>query len=417
MEPSPESAAAAAPNTAPISASSAPTQLAQRPQLTAFKNINGTQHFTLSGVSVSVANAIRRTILGHIQTLGIVGFPDTDTSVKIDLNTTPFHNEIIKQRLECIPFGVDSLRDPAVSDQLADILEVRLNIRNDDPTKVLPVTTANLELWDTQANKPFSPEQKRQLLPADPITGQHELLVVLRPPVGSQPGDALKFTAKLRVVTAHKSSVYALASTCAYGKTEDKEAKEREWAKVAEPTPSTDPMVRTLWEEQVGHRFKLDNSYDWQLRSIGWITEGQLLVRAIEIVQHELAKIAEKGEAGNLNVTKVKNTLAPHTFDVEIVGDTFTLGHCLRHQLYVSATHSTGLLKLVGFDKHHAHDKNGVLRMVFKNDASAVNASHLTARAAREVITIFQQLLPQAQKLEASQTPKPIAAAAPTPKK
>lgn len=403
---SPESAAAAV---ATAAASPAPSQLAQRPHLSAFKNVDGTKHFTLSGVDVSVTNAIRRTILGRIPMFGIVGFPEADTSVKIDLNTTPFHNEIIKQRLECIPFGVDPLQDPAAADELADTLEVRLNIRNDDPTKVRPVTTNDLELWDTRISKPFSPEQKAQLLPADPITGEHDLLVVLRPPVGTQPGDALKLTAKVREVTAHDSAAYTLAPTCAYGKSEDKEAKEREWAEAAGPTPSTDPMVRIMWEEQVGRRFKLDNSYDWQLRSIGWITEGRLLVRAIEIVQRELAKIAEKGEAGNLNVTKVKDTLAPHTFDVEITGDTYTLGHLLRHQLYDSVTHPTGLLRMVGFDKHHAHDKNGVLRMVFRNDASAVNASHLAARAAREVMAVFQELLPQAQKLEASQTPKPAA--------
>lgn len=402
LSPEPAAAAAAAPTPAPA-------QLAQRPQLTDFKDVHGTKHFTLSGVDVSVANAIRRTILGRIPTLGIVGFPEAETTVKIDLNTTPFHNEIIKQRLECISFGVDPLRDPAAADELADTLEVRLNIRNDDPAKVRPVTTADLELWDTRINKPFSPEQKAQLLPVDPITGDHDLLVVLRPPVGTQPGDALKLSATLREVTAHDSSTYTLAPTCAYGKSEDTEAKEREWADVAGPTPSTDPMVRTQWEEQVGRRFKLDNSYDWQLRSIGWITEGRLLVRAIEIVQRALASIAEKGEANNLNVTKVKNTLAPHTFDVEITGDTYTLGHLLRHQLYDSVTHPTGLLRLVGFDKHHAHDKNGVLRMIFRNDASAVNASHLVARAAREVMVVFQELLPQAQKLEASHAPKPAA--------
>lgn len=400
MANSPEPAAAAAPvSPSPVDA----RLLAQKPHLTPFRNVRGTQHFTLTGVHVSIANAIRRTILGHIPTLGIVGFPESDTTVKISLNTTPFHNEIIKQRLECIPFGVDPLSDPTEADQLVENLEIRLNVRNDDPTQVRPVTTADIELWDVQANKAFSPQQKAKLLPADPVTGKHELLVVLRPPVGTQPGDALKLTAKVQEVTADVSATYAVASTCSYGYSEDKKAKEAEWADVAGPTPSTDPMVRTLWEEEVGRRFRMEGSYDWQLRSIGWMPEGRMVVRAIEILQRQLAAIAEKGEAGNLNVTKVRDTLAPHTFDVEIAGDTYTYGHCLRHQLYESFTQPMGLLRLVGFDKHHTHDKNGVIRMVFRNDASAVNASHLTARAAREVISVLQELLPQAQKLEASQ--------------
>ena len=62
----------------------------------------GTLRFTLYNTNVSVANAIRRTILTDIPT--VVFKPDKEqTTVKILKNTTRFNNEILKQRLGCIP--------------------------------------------------------------------------------------------------------------------------------------------------------------------------------------------------------------------------------------------------------------------------------------------------------------------------
>ena len=59
--------------------------------------------FTLSGINVSLANAIRRTILSDIPT--VVCYTDTsvDGQCSIPINTTRLHNEILKQRLSCIP--------------------------------------------------------------------------------------------------------------------------------------------------------------------------------------------------------------------------------------------------------------------------------------------------------------------------
>lgn len=62
--------------------------------------------FTLSGVNVSIANAIRRTILSDIPLVVFRTSPYEECKATILKNTTRLHNEIIKQRLSCIPICI-----------------------------------------------------------------------------------------------------------------------------------------------------------------------------------------------------------------------------------------------------------------------------------------------------------------------
>ena len=64
---------------------------------------DGVLYFTLSKLNVSIANSLRRVILSDIPTLAFKTFPDKDNQANITTNTSRFNNEILKQRLACIP--------------------------------------------------------------------------------------------------------------------------------------------------------------------------------------------------------------------------------------------------------------------------------------------------------------------------
>ena len=68
--------------------------------------------FTLSGVNVSLANALRRTILSDIETVIFKTAPQEENNAIIYANTTRFNNEILKQRLGCIPIHIKDLEIP-----------------------------------------------------------------------------------------------------------------------------------------------------------------------------------------------------------------------------------------------------------------------------------------------------------------
>jgi DNA-directed RNA polymerase alpha subunit len=67
--------------------------------------------FTLSGVNVSLANAIRRTILSDIPLIVFRTSPHEQNKANIILNTTRLNNEILKQRLSCIPIHIKDYND------------------------------------------------------------------------------------------------------------------------------------------------------------------------------------------------------------------------------------------------------------------------------------------------------------------
>ena len=354
----------------------------------------GIHKFTISNAHVSIVNGLRRTILGHLPTLGMVAFPEAETTIRISQNSSPFHNELLKQRLACIAFNLHP------DDELAGRIEFRLDVENTMESEVRLVTVADATLWDSQTEKQLSPEATRQILPADPITGDHALLMVLQPPVGVTPGGSINLTATLKRVTPNDSGAYALASTCAYGHVVDTQARDqaREAAGV-----SNEAYPRSVWEESVVGQFNILNTYEFKIRSVGWMNEKQLLRAAAAHMRTELLAIAERATNSALNVTKVKDILAQSAFDIEIPGDTYSLGHALRHQLYITecGTDYGSQLTLVGFDKKHAHDQNGELRIVFGREASVANAFNVVATAARQVADIYQtilKLLPQDSK-------------------
>ena len=76
------------------------------PSLKNTKEENDTLTFTLSNTNTSLANALRRTILSDIPIAVFKTFPQSDNLITIHKNTTRLNNEVLKQRLGCIPIHI-----------------------------------------------------------------------------------------------------------------------------------------------------------------------------------------------------------------------------------------------------------------------------------------------------------------------
>ena len=68
--------------------------------------------FTISGANVSIVNGIRRVLLSNIPTVVFKTFPYSENKCDITKNTTRFNNEILKQRLSCIPIHITDTSIP-----------------------------------------------------------------------------------------------------------------------------------------------------------------------------------------------------------------------------------------------------------------------------------------------------------------
>ena len=86
------------------------------PQVEFNSEENDNLTFTLSGINVSFANAIRRTILSDIPVVVFKTAPYEENRATIYKNTTRLNNEIIKQHSKkrfstfCSYFGSDNIR-------------------------------------------------------------------------------------------------------------------------------------------------------------------------------------------------------------------------------------------------------------------------------------------------------------------
>ena len=76
------------------------------PKLVSMNNYDDTLEFTLEEIELSFANAIRRTILSDIPVVCFKTYPEKENQCTILINTTKHNNEIVKQRLSCIPIHI-----------------------------------------------------------------------------------------------------------------------------------------------------------------------------------------------------------------------------------------------------------------------------------------------------------------------
>jgi len=118
---------------------------AATPKITNIAETDDVLTFTLQNVDVSIANAIRRTLLSDIPCVVFKTIPYNDSRVTIEINTTNFNNEFLKQRLSCIPIHIDD------SDFPIDDYRLEIDVENTSE-EVKYVTTEDFKIKNTKMN-------------------------------------------------------------------------------------------------------------------------------------------------------------------------------------------------------------------------------------------------------------------------
>src|SRR6056300_488451 len=149
--------------------------------------------FTISNTNVSIVNGLRRTIMSEID----VAILDTsDDAIDIEINTSMFNNEIIKQRLGCIPVFINEL-DDSVKD-LKMVLD-----RENTSNSIEYVTTKDFKLVDRKTNKELSGSKVKELFPPNKQTKSYILFARLKPEISKDiKGERLKLSCDLNISNA-----------------------------------------------------------------------------------------------------------------------------------------------------------------------------------------------------------------------
>ena len=325
---------------------------------------NGILDFTIEGINVSFINGIRRTILSDIPTLVFHCFPHDQNDADIHTNTTRLNNEVLKQRLSCIPIHISDASLPYKE------LVVEINMKNESENTI-DVTTEHFKIKNISSGKYLQESAVRKIFPPCPITGDYIVFARLRPKVSTiAPGEELSISAKMSLHTASEDGTFNVASTCAYKFTVDKMKQDQIWQnKLAEISSEekADPDILALlqqnWYNHEGLRYFKKDSFDFKLETIGVYTNEELVQKACEILIQKLKNIHDTIEDTGI-IEKSISTI-PNSVDIKLINTGYTVGKIIEYMLhknnYQGETDKN--LTYVGFRKNHPHDEDSVIRM------------------------------------------------------
>ena len=326
----------------------------------------GVLTFTLENANVSIANALRRVLLSDIKT---VVFDTDKDSINIIKNTTRFHNEILKQRLGCIPVHIKDL------DNISN-LQIELNMNNESDS-LQYVTSNNFVVKDIASDKYLTDEQTKSIFPPNKITKEYVLFTRLRPKISNDiPGEAIQFIAKLKLGTAKEDGMYNVVSTCAYGNTEDKVEQHNQWQEIAEAleekglSENKIAYQRQNWYTLQAKRFYIKDSFDFKVESVGVFKNVELMNLACDDIIKRLDKIKQKATNQQLKLNK-KTTAMKDSVDIIIQGEDYRIGKVIEYVLHEQYYKNDSELSYVGFIKKHPHDDYSIIRIAFSSMGDA----------------------------------------------
>ena len=327
--------------------------------------------FCLSGTNVSIANGLRRTILADIPIPVFITTPHEKNKANIQINTGRMNNEILKQRLSCVPIHISDIRFPLEKYQLevdkkneSDIMEY--------------VTTQDFKIKDIATGTYLSERETRDIFPPDLITGDYIEFCRLRPRISEEvPGEHLKLNCKFDIATAGQDSAFNITSTCAYAFTPDIEKQKQIWLAKEEELRNRPSTITPLTDEEIefekknwyfldAKRITVPDSFDFVIKSIGQLTNKTIIYRACDIIIQKLENFQKNLQEDPEGMIEASATTINNCFDIIIHNEGYTLGKILEYILYSSYYEKTDIFSYCGFQKPHPHIDMCKLRIGFK---------------------------------------------------
>lgn len=349
--------------------------------------------FTMSNTNTSIANAIRRTIIRDIPTVGVKTELYEQNQCHIEINTTRFHNEIVKHRLSCIPIH----RNFNELDDLPGNYTLELDVKN-DTDHVLYVTTADFKIRSKTTENLLTATQTREIFPPCETTNAYIDFLRLQPQLTDTiPGEHIKLTADFSVVSPRDSSTFAVVSKCTYKATPDENAARAAWEahekelRAAKMVDSEIAFHRKNYMILDAQRHFVADSFDFEIKSIGVYQNKAIVKKACEILCARFKERVEELDSGLIQVTPSNTTM--DGWDIVLQNEDYTVGKVLEYMLYQRYFMGAGaVLQFCGFKKQHPHDTHSIIRLSYQVSVSAdVVRGHLREQAV-DAQTIFENI-------------------------
>jgi DNA-directed RNA polymerase subunit L len=347
--------------------------------------------FTISGINVSLANAIRRTILSDIDIVVFRTSPYERNEANILVNTSRLNNEIIKQRLSCIPIFIKDIKEFPLDKYY---IEVKVeNISN----SLMYVTTEDFVIKDIATNKPISESKTREVFPPS-NTGHFIDFVRLRPKISDElPGESIHLTCKFSIGNAKEDGMFNVVSTCAYGFTPDTPKiqetlgkKRADWKQEGKTDIEIDFESRN-WELLDALRITKKDSFDFTVQTIGIYSNFELLNKACDILLDQFNELNILIETNEITIQKSQNTMS-NSFDIILKNEDYTIGKALEYLLYAKFYEGIKSLTYCGYKKMHPHDSDSIIRLAYKEGVDVSFIKQNLLECVSDAIQIYKRV-------------------------
>lgn len=345
---------------------------------------NDVTTFTAEDINISLANALRRTIISNIPCVVFKTMPYEECKVNIIENTTRLNNEILKHRLSCIPIHITNLDFPI------DDYVVELDVTNDTDSTML-VTTEDFKIKNIKTDKYLVKQEVEKIFPANKMVGEYILFCRLRPRLSNDlPGEKIKFQSKLTIGTSIENSAFNVVSVCSYGLTPDNvkgQVAWKEYEKKLKSNGSSDEEIdfeRRNWFLHNAKRITKKDSFDFIIETVGVYDNITLIKKGCDILINKFQDYIRKSEEGDIEIRE--GSTVNKTYDIILKDESYTIGKCLEYVFHNKYYKDSDIINYVGFNKIHPHDDYSIIRVCFHNTEVENKDIYLLIKGACEVL-------------------------------
>ena len=346
------------------------------------KEEDGIMTFTISNIDISYINALRRTILSDIRICVFKTTPYEENNATITFNTCRLNNEIVKQRLSCIPIVINCIELENPLDTIKNYLLV-VDVENNTDTTMI-VTTKDFKILNTETNKYLEDGEVKKIFPPFiPPTGNGEYYIDflrLRPKISDEiPGEKIKLTCKFTLGTSREDSMFNVTGTCSLGFTPDYEKMEEQleirkqkWKD--EGKKEAEIIFESKnWKLLEGMRYVIKNSFDFIVGTVGIYDNDKIIMEACNILSSKMNNLKELLTSDEVDIKRSDNLLE-NCYDITLVNEDYTIGNILNYELYTIFYTDLKIIDYVGFKKFHPHDTDSILRISLVDKTKGIPA-------------------------------------------
>ena len=369
------------------------------PRIVSKTDQNGQLNFTIDRINVSLANGLRRVILSDIPTIVFRTFPYAECKASITTNTSRLHNEILKQRLSCIPIHI--------TDQTFEFKDYTVEINvTADGNEIRYVTTKDFKMKNKTNGKYLTDVKCREIFPPNPITGDYIEFARLLPKMSEySEGEQLAMTCDFDIGTAKEDGAFNVVCTCAYSMTMDPakvdeawRIKEAELVKEGVAAIGSEEMKaqRKNWSLLDAQRHTKEDSFDFVIETVGVFSNADIVSKAAQIMINKCTKFIRDIESGENHIIPTVSTIQ-NGYDIELKGEDYTLGKVLEFFMHDKHYAEDQTVTYCAFRKIHPHNPDSMIRVGFAETVGVdegIVAEYITT-CARDAIVVYEHIRDQ----------------------